>query len=44
MNGLGSLGQENFDGFFFQKIWDFISSNIYASVRQFFTLGWILQN
>lgn len=44
MNGSGALGPDGFSRVFFQTFWDIVGSDMYKSVLQFFTQGWILPN
>lgn len=43
-NGLDAPSLNRFGGSFFQQFWDIIGSDVYAYVRQFFSIGWILPN
>lgn len=44
MNGGGAPGPNGFGGCFYQTYWDIISHDVFNSVCQFFSQGWLLPN
>lgn len=43
-NGEGAPSPDGFSAFFFQHFWDIIALDVFNSVHQFFTTGWIMPN
>lgn len=44
MNSNGAPGPDGFGGSFYHKHWDIIGEDVFNSVHQFFSQGWILPN
>lgn len=42
LNANGAPGPDGFGGVFYQKYWDIISDDVFNSVLQFFSQGWLL--
>lgn len=44
LNASGAPGPDGFGGAFFHKFWDIIGNDVFLSVQQFFSSGWIPPN